>query len=1419
MINYRSIFLIQGMLCVLGFWQQNVQAQNIPKSGGPSGVSSDAVPNAFTNTKINYIRIWEPAVTSNIVNVVTDPARTNVEVKQMTDYYDGMGKRIQTVIKGGSSSGNDMVSSVVYDEFGREKYVYLPYAASTSTGKFRPNAFQEQTAFYQGIYPAGSASPGESNFKAELEYEPSPLNRKVKTYAPGYSWAKTGGNRPQITTYAINTVADSVRIWNATPGVPFSPGIYPEGELLENTGTDEGGTRFVEYLDKENRLILRKQQAADAPGTAHMGWLCTYYVYDMYGNQVFVIPPKAVEAIQGTWTISAAVSADLCYRNVFDSRERLIVEKRPGMDSIVNVYNLRDLLILSQNGNQRRDVLWQVHYYDSISRPSMTGILSFGFNREQMQNTIDAYPFDPVNSIPWTDSSSITYKLTHVYYDNYNYPGKKNFVTTDVNKPQAGANPYSETNASVPSTRVKGLITGKNNRIDVTAQTLVTTPYYNDKGRIVQEVAENMRGGLDISNSLYDYKGKLLSTYNRQTNPASTLTPEVRILRKYDYDWMDRNDSITMMINDLPETKSILAVNTFDQLGRPGIKRIGVTGASEQMESFSYKYTVRGWLSGINPDYVDNPTVTSNWFGEQLCYDFGFDSSYFDGQLSGVKWASAGDKVPRAYGLAYDRAKRLTKAYYSQTNGSTWSQTAADYSATMAYDKNGNLTSMSQFGMNGVTKQQIDGLTYTYQGSGNQLKTVVDAVNDPSSILEDFHSPVNSSAQSYFYDSNGNIKRDLNKNIDSIVYNQHNLPAVTYVKGHGTIYNMYSSAGEKLVQMDVDTTTHPDQAIITHYINGSIYRNDTLQSIQQEEGRIRPVYKNGTVSFVFDYFVRDHLGNVRMVLGNQKDTAVYVATMETAASTVENQLFRQINATRLSKPVSYPVDNSTNPNNYVARTNVAAGIRVGPGMALRVKAGDSIAIYSSAVSASTTANTATTLPATMANSVIAAIGGVTLTDGGTKISGPGSALNTKLDGVAYGFIKGLTPGQNDANQPKAYLAFALYDDQYNLVVSGSGVRQVAGDPGTLISLVVSKMPIEKTGVLNIWTCNESSENVYFDNLTVTHLSGRLLEETHYYPYGQKMFGLSSGMLRNNYTENRYKFNSIEYNQSFGINQYDAFFRTLDGIGRFNQFDPKSNKSISPYTPMNGNPMMYSDRLGDTIAIAFSVKGKPVEIIYQKDGRVTNRDGSEYLGKMDYFAKQSKRGLDQLRKSKTGQQVINRLTTYQKTITIKSNTKRPGGSNGDAFIATDGNASYAMGLILKNGWKQLNMDGSGGDVYWDPAGQGVQLANGDVDINPVTELGHELFHAYEASYGISSNDEETPQELSPSEYRASYFENMLRQEFNKPLRGIYGHQFNGTVYNIQLLHPNGSPIYVPPYPFKILGPQLLSIPILTPIFVK
>src|SRR5258708_22947642 len=156
-----------------------------------------------------------------------------------------------------------------------------------------------------------------------------------------------------------------------------------------------------------------------------------------------------------------------------------------------------------------------------------------------------------------------------------------------------------------------------------------------------------------------------------------------------------------------------------------------------------------------------------------------------------------------------------------------------------AYDENGNIRAMKQWGLKGTNSSLIDDLGYNYNTSSNKLKNIIDNQNDATTTLGDFrtssHSPnysnKTSSAVDYNYDGNGNLTRDLNKDIgtgtaDGVVYNHLNLPyQVTVQSGtgvKGTITYVYDAAGNKLKKKTVDNP--PPVQTKTLYINYLVYQ-------------------------------------------------------------------------------------------------------------------------------------------------------------------------------------------------------------------------------------------------------------------------------------------------------------------------------------------------------------------------------------------------------------------------------------------------------------------------------------------------------------------------------------------------------------------------------------------------------------------
>jgi len=247
-----------------------------------------------------------PIAESDLINL-----SKNEKLESIT-YYDGLGRTMQTVDVNGSPLGNDIVQPVMYDAFGREIIKYLPYSSTESNGHYKINSTgtsenyttSDQAKFYQN----GTSGTVASDAKpyAETQFEASPLNRILKQGAPGAAWQPNDdsdldksvkhsyefNNENEVILFSYNATTGAVSV-GSTGTVDY----YTANQLHANKMKDEHGNEVIEYVDKEEYIVCKKVQYGTDATTSTKLYASTYYIYDDFGNLVFVIPPEGVKAI------------------------------------------------------------------------------------------------------------------------------------------------------------------------------------------------------------------------------------------------------------------------------------------------------------------------------------------------------------------------------------------------------------------------------------------------------------------------------------------------------------------------------------------------------------------------------------------------------------------------------------------------------------------------------------------------------------------------------------------------------------------------------------------------------------------------------------------------------------------------------------------------------------------------------------------------------------------------------------------------------------------------------------------------------------------------------------------------------------------------------------------------------------------
>ena len=633
------------------------------------------------------------------------------------EYFDGLGRPFQTVLKKVTASNSNLVTLQEYDVAGRAANSWLPIVS--------PDDYVAPSSFK-------SSAPGnygnDSRPYSQPVYEASPLNRTVKEYGPGAAWYSSHSvNTDYLANSTANAQLNCINYSVSSAGALTSNGSYASGQLSVVKTTDEDLNVSYTFTDKMGHVVLSRQMKGSETHD-------TYYVYDDKSNLCFVLQPM----------YQSLANLDLyAFQYKYDGRNRCIWKKLPGAGYVEMVYDNADRLVFSQDGNQRALTSgnWTYYKYDGLNRLTEQGTCT--------------------NKV----TTSGTNVLVQHFYDSYAFRSQAGFNNSNF-PDDASGNGKGALTASVAT------VLGSSNKI-------YTAYYYDIKGRVAKTVQSNLLGSYDVTATIYTFTDKPATVTHTHTASGKPTRTEMytysynhadRLLKvehtlggtkitlaDYAYDNLGRLQSKSLhgsATNKLTYAYNVrgwltgisgskFTQNLYYNNGNGTAKYNGSISsmtwkAGNESTVRGYKFTYDGLDRMLNATYGETAGISTNAnrFSENVTgYDkngniktlqrYGQTAASGYGLIDNLTFTLGGNQLTRV-----DDAV-ATSAYNNGFEFKDGVKQANEYN----YDSNGNLTKDLNKGITNISYNCLnlpsvvtfsDGstVTYTYAAGGTKLKTV-----------------------------------------------------------------------------------------------------------------------------------------------------------------------------------------------------------------------------------------------------------------------------------------------------------------------------------------------------------------------------------------------------------------------------------------------------------------------------------------------------------------------------------------------------------------------------------------------------------------------------------------------------------------------------------------------------------------------
>ncbi len=566
-------------------------------------------------------------------------------------------------------------------------------------------------------------------------YAHDAYGRTVSVRGPGQEW----DGRQASVEHGFNTSEGrQVKRYRVGDGGGLSEGgVWAAGTLRREKTTDEDGRTLEVFTDPWGRKTLERRAGGND----------TYFVHDGAGLLRFVLTPM----MQEVWDLERHA-----YEYRYDNRGRCVWKRTPGCAPTEYWYDAADRVVCERDGALREGGRVRFTLYDRLGRPAVRGTCR-NTPTSITDSRVEWTPTEGLCNTGYlggcTDRLDSVELEKSVWYDNYIFLEFYAFDNCPHVMRMRGGN----------TAHAKGHITGT-----MTATSgggfVYSVSYYTGKGEECDRRVSLPGGRLLTARTDFTFTGKPARVaetveWTERENGADTSKADSVVT---EYGYSNVNDALLTVDVSRNGTDAVrvskLDNDSFGRTTRNTLHRFA--GKIENT------WNIRGWLTATG----------GAGYRETLHYSDPVNGAeaVWGGDISGTADEYAhepeenGWDIPKTMttGYRYDALGRMTESVPDDA--------AHSHAEKATYDANGNITMLKRWGMYAPAYYSlVDDLTYRYDG--NRLEGVTDRVPDVGYENAFGFRKGGAGDVDYEYNSDGALTRDPYKGV-SVSYSRRGTP-------------------------------------------------------------------------------------------------------------------------------------------------------------------------------------------------------------------------------------------------------------------------------------------------------------------------------------------------------------------------------------------------------------------------------------------------------------------------------------------------------------------------------------------------------------------------------------------------------------------------------------------------------------------